>query len=842
MSQLVPEFWTKTERELLAILGSSENGLSSEEAIARWKQRPHRRLRSWQSSPIYLYLNQLKSPITLILVGAAVLSFFLQDHIDAVIILFIVLVSSLLGFWQEYRAAGAVEKLLELIQTKSNVVRDGQLQQIPPDQIVSGDVIHFAAGDAIPADCLLLESKDLSVNESTLTGETFSVEKNAGVIPRDTRLALRSNVLYRGTHVVSGTGKAVAVHVEEETEFGKIAERLQTTPPETDFEHGVRNLGYFLMQIMLILVLMIFAINVYFHRPVVESLLFSLALAVGLTPQLLPAIITVNLSAGALRMAEGHVIVRRLSSIENLGSMNVLCSDKTGTLTRGVVEVLKIADPTGNPSESTTRLAFLNSSFETGFTNPIDESIRACATFDLSECRKLDEIPYDFIRKRLSILLEDRGQFVLITKGAMDNILDVCETVDIHGQLKPIDDELNSIRERYRAFGESGYRTLGIAYKHISGTERVQKSDETQMVFAGFIVLRDPPKDGIAGTIQNLSDLGVSLKMITGDNRLVAMNIAQQIGLNTELIITGHDLRNMTDEALVHQVQQANVFAEIEPNQKERIVRAFQKAGNVVGYMGDGINDATALRAADVGISVDQAIDVAKEAADIVLLKQDLNVLLRGVREGRVTFANTMKYIFIATSANFGNMFSMAGASLFLPFLPLLPKQILLMNLLTDIPELTIAGDRVDDELIAKPQKWDIRFIKRFMLVFGPISSIFDFATFGVLLLILKAKGGEFQAGWFLESVVSAALVVLVVRTRRPLIRSLPSRGLLLATALCITATFVLPWTPIATALGFDSIPPRFLLPLTVIVLIYVFTAEIAKQFFFRWNSVRRSV
>ena len=592
-----------------------------------------------------------------------------------------------------------------------------------------------------------------------------------------------------GTHVISGSAKALIVRVGDDTEFGRISQRLQLRPPETDFERGVRRFGYFLMEVTLILVVIIFAINVFFHKPVIEAFLFSLALAVGLTPQLLPAIISVNLSHGARRMAEQDVIVRRLSSIENFGSMNVLCSDKTGTLTQGTVQVHETIDAHGQASDKVARYAYLNAAFETGFTNPIDEAIRAHTAFDISAYKKLDECPYDFVRKRLSVLVQTDEHRCLITKGALDNVLEVCDHVETGEQVEPIADQLSSIRQRYVELGDAGYRTLGVAYRQLDEAEQMSKAAEREMVFLGFLVLRDPPKEGIAATVRELATLGVSLKMITGDNVRVAGNVAAQVGLSTDRIVTGSDLRKFSDAALVQRVNAASVFAEVEPNQKERIILACKKAGNVVGYMGDGINDATALHAADVGISVDQAVDVAKEAADIVLLKQDLGVLVQGVREGRKTFANTMKYVFMATSANFGNMFSMAGASLFLKFLPLLPKQILLMNLMTDLPEMTIAGDAVDDELAMLPQRWDIGFIRRFMLVFGAISSVFDFLTFGVLLFVLKANERQFRTGWFLESVVSATLVVLIIRTRRPLIRSLPSRALLVATGISISVT-----------------------------------------------------
>ncbi len=833
-------FWSRETASLFEELKSQANGLDAAAAELRLAESRQHRSQTHRESPVWLFLSQLKSPITIILILAALLSAFLHDTADAIIILAIVLASSMLGFWQEYNAASAVEKLLSMVSSKCSVLRNGAETRVEADCVVLGDIVILSAGASIPADCVVVESRDLFVNEATLTGETFPADKQAGVLPAETPLAKRSNVLFKGTHVVSGSANALVVKVGNDTEFGAISERLKLRPPETDFERGVRRFGYFLMEVTLVLVVVIFAINVFFHRPVIEAFLFSLALAVGLTPQLLPAIISVNLSYGARRMAERDVIVRRLSSIENLGSMNVLCSDKTGTITQGTVEVHATIDVLGNACEKVARYAFLNATFESGFANPIDEAIRNLAVFDPSACRKLDECPYDFVRKRLSVLVTVDGKNLLITKGAFDNVLAACRDVDLDGTVHPLTDAMESLRERYITLGDAGFRTLGVAYRDMGTADRITKADEADMVFAGLVVLHDPPKENIATTISQLNALGVSLKMITGDNRRVAAYIAAQVGLANGRLLTGSDLRLLSDEALIHQVNEVNVFAEIEPNQKERIILACQKAGNVVGYMGDGINDATALHAADVGISVDQAVDVAKEAADIVLLKQDLGVLVQGVRDGRRAFANTMKYIFMATSANFGNMFSMAGASLFLNFLPLLPKQILLMNLLTDLPEMTIAGDTVDEELIAQPQRWDIGFIRRFMLVFGVISSVFDFLTFGLLLWVMRSNETLFRTGWFLESVVSATLVVLIVRTRRPLTKSRPSSSLTIATVLAIAVTLWLPWSPMAESLGFAPLPVKTLIALTLIVLAYVTTAEIAKQIFYRqWIRIR---
>jgi P-type Mg2+ transporter len=533
-------------------------------------------------------------------------------------------------------------------------------------------------------------------------------------------------------------------------------------------------------------------------------------------------------------MAEQKVIVKRLAAIENFGSMNVLCSDKTGTLTEGVVRLHAALDVDGQPGDKVLFFAYLNAHYETGFTNPIDAAIRCQHQFDVSGYEKLDEVPYDFVRKRLSILVSKAGRHLMVTKGALGHVLDACATVETAtGARADLDTHIQQIHKRFEELSQQGFRLLGLAARDVGTASSISKDDEAGMTFLGFLVFSDPLKAGIVDTVSQLRRLGVALKIITGDNRLVAATLSRQVDFAHPRLLTGAELRLMRDEALLHQVNEVDVFAEVEPNQKERIILALKKAGNVVGYMGDGINDASALHAADVGISVDSAVDVAKEAADIVLLEQDLAVLLHGVRDGRTTFANTLKYVFMATSANFGNMFSMAGASLFLPFLPLLPTQILLTNLLTDLPEMTIATDRVDEELVVKPRRWDIRFIRNFMLTFGPVSSVFDYLTFGVLLFVLHTTTEQFRTGWFLESVVSASFIVLVIRSRRPFFQSRPSRHLLLATLLTVGVTLTLPYTPLGEVFEFRPLPVSFLLVVGLIVGLYTVAAELAKKAFY---------
>ena len=836
MKSLVQAPWNMPVDEVLNHIGTTPTGLTIEEARRRqdryssFRLKPRRDVRT-----LTILAAQFRSPIILILIVAALVSLFLSDPTDAVIILAIIAASALLGFWQEHGAVKAVSSLLALVHVTTEVWRDGRKVEIPLDDIVPGDVVELTAGSSIPGDGLLLEAKDLFVDEAALTGESYPTEKDAGIVPEAAPLGQRTNSVFMGTHVVSGQAKAVILHIGTETEFGRLAHHVMFRPPETEFERGVRRFGYLLLEVTLLLVFAIFAVNVFLHRPVLDSFLFSMALAVGLTPQLLPAIVSVNLSHGAKQMAQGKVIVKRLAAIENFGSMNVLCSDKTGTLTEGRMRYQAALDVEGQPSDRVFFHACLNARYETGFINPLDEALRSLCAGPSPNHRKLDEVPYDFLRKRLSILVAAPGTHLLITKGAVEPVLSVCTQAELPGGSTCMIDQVRAqIQEQFQSLNRQGLRTLGVAYRDMGSCGHIGKDHETDMVFMGLLVFADPVKADMAETIASLRRLGVALKIITGDHRLLAAHVGEQAGIDHGRLLTGQDLRRMTDAALMQRVNEVDIFAEVEPNQKDRIILALKRAGNVVGYIGDGINDAAALHAADVGISVDSAVDVAKEAADIVLLEKNLAVLVQGVRAGRTTFANTLKYVFMATSANFGNMFSMAGASLFLPFLPLLPKQILLTNLLTDIPEMTIAADSVDHELIDQPKRWDIAFIRKFMLTFGFVSSVFDYLTFGALLFVLQASQDQFRTGWFVESIISASAIVLVIRTRRPVFTSKPGRYLVLATLSVAGATLLLPYTPIAAPLGLTPMPPSFFLLLGTILVGYVMTTELVKQHFYR--------
>lgn len=838
-SQAASPYWSLSVDELLTTLRTSLTGLAMNEARRRLAQFGPNVLEARErATALKVFFRQFSSPIVLILLGATVLSALLADYTDALIILAIVLASAILSFVQEYAAGNAVARLQQQVSVRATVLRDGRPQDIPAAEVVPGDIVLLSAGDLVPADGVVLDAQDFFVNQAVLTGETFPAEKHPGTVPEKASLAQRTNMVFMGTSVRSGTAKVLVVATGRRTAFGQIAHRLQVRPPETEFERGVRRLGYLLSEVMFVLVLVIFAANVLLHKPVLDSLLFSVALAVGLTPQLLPAIISINLSRGAQAMAREGVIVRRLVAIENFGSMDVLCTDKTGTLTVGVVQLDGALDVAGNPSADVLRYAFLNAHFQTGLRNPLDEAILQQEGVDITVVEKVDEIPYDFVRKRLTVVVrEPRSPApLLITKGALAQVLAVCTQMQVDGQTVPLTEtHRQEIERRFAAWSEQGYRVLGVAVRPApEPKETYTRDDEREMTFVGFLLFFDPPKEGVSEVLADLAALGVEVKIITGDNRLVVRHVAEVVGLPVRGILTGTDLDTMRDEALWRAVEETTIFAEVDPNQKERIIRALQKMGHVVGYLGDGINDAPPLHAADVGLSVDTAVDVAKEAADLVLLRQDLGVLHQGIVEGRRTFANTLKYVFMATSANFGNMFSMAGASLLLPFLPMLPKQILLINFLTDLPELTIATDAVDKEWIARPRRWDVGFIRRFMLVFGPLSSVFDYATFGVLLWIAGADQALFHTGWFVESVLSAGLVVFALRTRRSFLRSRPGRALLGMSLAVGLVTVLLPYSPFVSWLGFRSLPPELLGLIVLIVLVYFLSAELLKRWFYR--------
>ncbi|MDP4285204.1 MAG: magnesium-translocating P-type ATPase [Bacteroidota bacterium] len=829
----IENFWSFSKYQLFQMLNATENGISNEEAYDRLQEQQQNKFnqKKWQKDA-FLLLSQYKSPLVLLLVFAAFLSLVLKEYSNGFIIIIILLLTGIFGFIQERNAGRSVEKLQELVRNKATVKREGIEREISIKEVAPGDIVLLNAGDIIPADALILETNDLHVNEAMLTGESFPAEKFVGTVSMESLPARVINAVFEGTNVINGTATVLAVNTGPNTEMGKIAKRLQKSTPETAFEKGIRQFGYLLMRITVIIVLLILVLNILFHKPVVDSLLFALALAVGITPELLPIIVTVTLSAGARRMAIKKVIVKKLSAIQNLGEMNILCSDKTGTITQGVVKIESTVGATGADSEKVKIYAYRNAYFETGFSNPIDEAIRSLEKMDIQNCIKQDEVPYDFIRKRLSVLINDGSRHIMITKGAVNNVLQCCTRAELpDGKIVGLEQVQAGIDKLYLQFSSNGFRTIAVCYKDVSNTTRINKNDELDMILLGFITFFDPPKEGIITSIAKLKQTGITLKLITGDNRLVAQHIAAQIGLKQHEILTGYDLTHITSDALQRKVNETDLFAEIEPVQKERIIRALQKNGYAVGYLGDGINDANALKIADVGISTDNAVDVAKEAASLVLLEKDLDVVVEGILEGRKTFMNTLKYVFVTTSANFGNMISMAIASFFLPFLPLLPVQILLNNFLSDIPALTIASDKVDEELIAKPRRWDVKYIRRFMIVFGLESSLFDFLTFSLLLYIFHTTPSSFRTGWFMESLLTEILILLVIRTQRPFFKSRPSKFLVMACLGIFMLSLAIPYLPFSEIFSLSPLPFRVLISILGIAVMYVIVSELTKIF-----------
>jgi Mg2+-importing ATPase len=831
--QAIDAYWAIEPAELFRRLHSGSEGLSSADAAARLRELGRNELaQERRLSRLRTLWNQVRSPLLLLLVFAAVVAAAAGEWGDAAIVLAIVLATVGIGYKREYSAQTAVAALRARVKTRTSVLRDGQSQPAPIEEVVPGDVVLLSAGSLVPADAVVLDAMDCHVSEAVLTGESFPVEKQPGVTAPGAPVSRRTNCVFLGTNVRSGTARCLVVATGPATEFGTIAHRLSLRPPETEFDRGVRRFGYLLTSAMLIIVFLVFVAHMFRGRPPVETLLFSIALAVGLSPELLPAILGVNLARGAEMMARHGVLVRRLNAIENLGSMDVLCTDKTGTLTEGVVQVEGAHDPGGAHADGVLELAAVNAALETGLPSPLDDAILEARTPDLSRLRKLAEIPFDFVRKRVSVVVEGPDGIQLVTKGAFQHVLEVSarlpDGTPLAGQPRI------ELERRYDEWSRRGIRVLAVATRSLPAKTEFGRGDEHELTFRGLVTFLDRPKQGATEAITALARLGVSVKLITGDSRLVAEHLAGLVGLPATRVLTGADLDELHDEALWHAAERTDLFVEVDPNQKERIILSLKKMGHIVGFLGDGVNDAPAMHAADTSLSVEQAVDVAREAADFVLLERDLDVIRRGVEEGRKTFANTLKYVLTATSANLGNMISMAAASLFLPFLPLLPGQILLNNFLSDVPALGIAGDTVDPELVERPRRWDIRFIGRFMVEFGVLSSVFDVLTFGALLGLFQATPELFRTGWFIESLLTALVIALVVRTRRPFYRSRPGNVLLVSTLALIPAVFVIPFVPPLGVLGFVPLPASLLATIAVITALYVLAAERMKRWFYR--------
>jgi Mg2+-importing ATPase len=737
-----------------------------------------------------------------------------------------------LNFVQTYRSHRVAERLRDVVAPTATALRDGTWSEIRRRDLVPGDIVRLAAGDRVPADARLLEARDLHVQQAALTGESMPAEKDASdldVAPRQPVDA--RNVVFLGTSVVSGTATALVVATGPATAFGDIAARLSMRPPETEFERGTRRFALLIMRTVFFLVLFVLLTGALLHHAFLESLLFAVALAVGLTPEFLPMISAVTLSRGAAHMARQKVIVKHLEAIENFGSMDVLCSDKTGTLTSGDMVLDRHLDPLGRASERPFTLAHANSAHQTGIKSPLDEAILKRGGGLIEGYRKIDEIPFDFERRRLSVVVEDSGGRLLITKGAPEGVLACCTAYEVDDRRAPLDEATRARCEAtYRELSAQGSRVLAVAYAVAAPQAVYAARDERDLVLAGFVTFFDPPMKGVAETLRALRRDGVVVKILTGDNELVAQHVCSEVGLESARLVGGDEIERMTDSALAAVAEDTTVFARVSPAQKNRIILALKSRNHVVGFLGDGINDAPSIHTADVGISVSTAVDVAKDAADIILLERDLDVLHAGILEGRRAFGNVMKYLLMGTSSNFGNMFSMAGAFLFLPFLPMLPTQILLNNFLYDLAQITIPTDNVDDAFIRIPQRWNIGIIQRFMVVIGPISSLYDFLTFGALLWVFRASEALFQTGWFVESLATQTLVLFVIRTAGNPLRSRPSLPLAVTTVLVVLVGVTLPFTPLAALLGFVPLPSGYFVFLGGVTLTYLVLVEVVKR------------
>jgi Mg2+-importing ATPase len=828
---------------LLVQLQATPTGLTSDEARQRLRLHgPNSLAGESRFAGLFGFLSFFANPLVLILLAASAISIALGDPVGGSIIIAIVLLSVVVNFYVEFQARHAVEDIRKQVATTAAVLRDGHELELPVAELVPGDIVRLNCGDLAPADTRLLDSKDLHVRESALTGESLPVDKAAKDLPAGQHaIADAANSVFLGTAVQTGIGTAVIVRTGKDTAFGEIAERLAKRPPETEFGRGIRHFGLMITRVIMLLVLFVLMVNLVLHRPFLESFLFAIALAVGMTPEMMPMIITITLAQGARRMARKKVLVKQLTAIEDFGSIEILCSDKTGTLTEGEIVLDRHVDIHGQDNEDVLRLIYLNSYFEAGIKSPLDDAILKHEHPAIAEYAKVDEIPFDFNRKRLSVVVRRGGEDLLITKGEEESVLSICGTVIIDGAPQPFDEgRRTEAAETFKKLSADGFRVLGVAFRKVEKQDAYAVAAEQEMTLAGFAAFLDPPKEGIPAILDALNKNGVSVVIMTGDNQYVTQKVAHDVGLATDRIVTGDQLDTMDDAALAYQAEHGAIFARVSPEQKNRVILGLKARGHVVGYIGDGINDAPSLHTADVGISVMNGVDVAKDAAKIILLEKDLSVLNEGVLEGRRCFANIMKYIIMSTSSNFGNMFSMAAASLFLPFLPMLPTQILLNNFLYDTSQVAVPGDNVDPTLVHKPKRWQIGFIRQFMTIIGPISSLYDFLTFGVLLWVFHAatNAALFRTGWFVESLVTQTLVVFVIRTAGNPFKSRPSGRLVIGVVAVSLAGAVLPYTPLGGPLGFTPLPLSLLGAITLLALTYLGLVQAVKTWFYRRHSL----
>jgi len=819
---------------------SCDKGLTTKEAAKRLKQYGENIVfKREKFRPLIAFVKKFNSPLLLILIAASIISFFVGQNINAIILLVMILLSATIDFINTYKSEKAVEKVVAKVVVTATVFRDGKSREIEFKKLVPGDLIFLSAGDVMPADCQVLKSNDFFVNQSVLTGESFPVEKTADVLNKEIKTFTqdKKNLVFMGTSVVTGYATAKILRTGLATEFGKIAETIIKTEFETDFQKNIKKFSYFIMQLTVFLVSFVFLANAFLGHGWFNSFIFAIAIAIGLTPELLPVIITVSLSHGSIKMAAKDVIVKNLPSIQNFGSMNILCTDKTGTLTKDRIELVKYIDVFGNVSKKILFYAYLNSYYHTGVQNPLDNAVKSFKDLNITGYNKIEEIPFDFERKRQTIVIEKNKSRFLVSKGAPESIFKICDYYEKEGKAQKIESKIKKqMTELFDKLSADGFRVLGLATKAVDhNPQAYTKEEEKQMIFLGFVAFLDPPKPTVSQTIKDLKNLGIELKIITGDNEILTEKICRDINLEIKGIITGQQIDKLSDVELQRLALKTNIFARINPEQKERIILNLKKAGQVVGYLGDGINDAPALKAADVGISVNNAVDVAKETADIILLKKSLRVLKDGVLEGRKTFHNTLKYILMGLSSNFGNMFSMIGASIFLPFLPMLPAQILFTNLLYDTSQISLPSDKVDEEDVSKPTAWSFKFIRRYVLIIGPVSSLYDYLTFILLFFILHFTESLFQTGWFIESIATEIFVVYIIRTKKtPFLQSRPSLMFFLNTFLIVIFAWIIPYTFIGEYLKFKPLPVYVMAIIFIMVITYLILVEFVKRWFYK--------
>jgi Mg2+-importing ATPase len=814
-------------------LPEEHHGLTSEEAARRLAEfGPNDPVRVQRLSAVVQVVRLFANPLVIILLAAGAISASLGQQTDAAIIITIVLVGLGINFWQTFQSQRTADRLRASVAPTATVERDGAWQEIPIRWVVPGDHFRLCAGDLVPADGRLLESRDLSVQQAMLTGESLPVDKHASQAPPPDAGSEDPSTVFLGTSVVSGTATAVAIATGPGTRFGDIARRLGTRAPASEFDQGLRRFSLLILRTTIALVLFILLVSLAQRRDPFESLLFAVALGVGLTPEFLPMIASVTLTAGAIRMAREGVVVKHLPAIQNFGSIDVLCSDKTGTLTTGEMSLDRAVDAGGVPSEGVRLWAFVNSRFETGIRSPLDAALLQSAAIDLSGYTKVDEIPFDFERRRVSVVIDvPDGRRLLVAKGAPEQLMSLTRGVDINGTTEPLDAaRRQACASLYEQLGADGFRVLAVALRVVDRRAAYSRNDERDLVLAGFVAFADPVLPEAAEALAELKRDGVMVKILTGDNDRVARHVCGQVGIADDKLVTGDEIDRLDDAALGHVAEEASVFTRVSPSQKNRVILALKRRGHVVGFIGDGINDAPSLHAADIGISVRTATDVARESADVILGQSGLRVLHRGILEGRRASGNLMKYLLMGTSSNFGNMFSMAAASVFLPFLPMLPTQILLNNLLYDLAQVAIPTDHVDRSYLSRPQRWDIGLIRDFMLLVGPVSSLFDFLTFYVLLHVLHATEVLFHTGWFVESLATQTLVLFVIRTMGNPLKSRPSRTLATTTIAVVVIGLALPATPLAPILGFTVPPPAYFGFLVAATLTYLGLVEVVKR------------